>query len=79
MILGDLNSDFGTINGRKLSEFCSVLNLTYRVTEQTRITRTSRSYLDQNLSNFRNFLKNTEVEMPVSNNDHCTVGIRLNF
>ena len=79
MIIGDMNADFRTANGRKLADLCNLHNLMYHITEPTRITTTSRTCLDQILTNFPNFVCETNVDMPVSNNDHCTVSIKLNF
>ena len=79
MLIGDMNSDFSTPNGKRLLEVCSLQNLTYHITEPTRITGSSSSCLDQILTNFPNFVSSTSVDMPVSTNDHCTIGIQLKF
>ena len=49
------------------------------INEPTRITETSKSCLDQILINNPNFICESTVEPPVCNNDHCSVGIKLNF
>ena len=78
-LLGDLNADFHTYNGKKLKKLCDNQNLTYLVNEPTRITQTSATVLDQILVNVPNFVTKTVVHPPVSSNDHCTVGLHLNF
>jgi hypothetical protein len=79
VLLGDLNADFGTVNGNKLEETCLLHNLVYHVDEPTRITSTTRSCLDQILSNVPNFVSSVTVLNPVCTNDHCTVGANLKF
>ena len=78
-ILGDLNGDPNTYNGRKLNEFCKYQNLECLVKEPTRITDTSATILDQLLTNSACYVKKVEVSPPVSTNDHCTVGCHLDF
>ena len=79
LILGNMNADFGTVNGEKLLDLCKHYNFNFRTTEPTKITDTTRTCLDQILTNFRNFVCDSFVEPPVSTNDHSTVGIKLNF
>ena len=79
LILGDMNADFGTVNGEKLLDLCKHYNFNFHITEPTRITDTTRTCLDQILTNFPNFVCDSFVEPPVSTNDHSTVGIKLNF
>jgi len=79
LIMGDLNADFNSINGRKLKAFCQNQNLMYHVTEPTRITDNSATCLDQILSNMPNLVTEIVIDPPVCTNDHCTVGIYLNF
>lgn len=78
-ILGDLNADFRTVNGRKLQNMTLQQNFEYLVTEPTRITDRTATVLDQILTNAPNFVRKVEVMAPVSTNDHCTVGIHLDF
>ena len=78
LLLGHLNADFETINGRKLLDLCTQHNL-HCINEPTRITETSKTCLDQILINTPNFICESTVEPPVCNNDHCSVGIKLNF
>ena len=78
-ILGDLNADFNTNNGRKLIKLCNDQNLQYLIDEPTRVTSTSQTVLDQLLTNAPNFISNIDVSPPVSTNDHCTIGAKINF
>ena len=79
MIMLDLNADLGTVNGRRMSELCHLHNLQFRINAPTRITSLSRTCLDQIITNCPNFVQHTIVEPPVSINDHCTVGMKMNF
>ena len=78
-IIGDLNADFKTTNGRELLQLCNYQNLICLVKEPTRITNTSATILDQAITNAPNFVKEVQVSPPVSTNDHCTIGIHLHF
>ena len=78
IILGDLNADFNTSDGRKLSDLTISFNLTCHVKEPTRITPTSSTCLDQIITNVPLFVKSITVSpRPVSTNDHLTVGVKL--
>ena len=77
VMLGDLNSDFKTADGRKMIDFTVKYNLTCHVNEPTRITDTTATCLDQIISNIPNYVKSITVSPPVSTNDHHTVGIQL--
>ena len=79
LILGDLNADFQTVNGKKLVGMCIVSNLQCHVKEPTRITSNSNTCLDQILSNIPNLILEVKVEPPISTNDHCTVSVIVNF
>ena len=79
IILGDLNADFATLNGRKLIEICLEYNLQCHINEPTRITQNTSSCLDQIISNIPNFIVQTTVDPPISTNDHCTVNAKINF
>ena len=79
LILGDLNADLDDRNGRHLSELCRSHNYEILINEPTRITSTTKSCLDQILTNMPNFVKQTTVLPPVSTNDHCTVAVELDF
>ena len=78
-ILGDLNADFPTSNGRKLLNLCHLQNLTCLINEPTRLTDKTATVLDQILTNSINFVQSTNVTPPVGSTDHCTVGATLNF
>ena len=77
LILGDLNADFNTPNGKHLVDLCANHNLTCHIDEPTRITATTSACLDQIISNMPNFVTSTSVMPPVSTNDHCTVAVNL--
>ena len=79
MLIGDMNADHGTPNGRKLAQLCINQNLQIHIMEPTRITATSSSCLDQILTNFPNFVYDTHVDIPLDNCDHCTVAAQINF
>ena len=75
LLLGDLNADFETINGRKVLDPCAQHSLHYCINEPTRITETSKTCLDQVLTNAPNFISESSVEPPMCDNDNCSVGI----
>ena len=79
VILGDINADLCTPNGRKLLELCQIHDLHCHVNEPTRITSQSSACLDQIITNIPNFVTSVQVDCPLSTNDHCTVGIDLAF
>ena len=79
IFLGDTNDDFKTINGENLLDLCSLHNLSYHIIEPTRITDTSRACSNQILTNCSKFSFDSNVGIPVSDNDHCTVSVKLNF
>jgi len=79
VVLGDLNADFKTPNGRKLSDICARQNLSCLIKEPTRITKTTATILDQIITNAPNFVGKVNIIPPVSTNDHCTVSAWLNF
>ena len=79
IILGDLNADSNTINGRHLRDVCINHNFICHIDEPTRITPTSQTCLDQIISNIPNLVTSCSVTPPISNNDHCTVSAQINF
>ena len=54
-------------------------NSQYLVNEPTRITTISQTILDQILTNAQNFVSDVSVLPPLSTNDDCTVGARVNL
>ena len=78
-LLGDLNADFGTNNGKKLLELCTLHNLLCHIKDPTRITSETSSCLGQIISNIPNFVSSVNVEPPISTNDHHTIGANLRF
>ena len=79
LIMGDLNADFADRNGKFLNDFCASNNLQILISEPTRITERTQTCLDQILTDMPNFVKTTSVLPPVSNNDHSTVAVVLDF
>jgi hypothetical protein len=79
MLIGDFNSDPQTRQGKHLSDFVLVNNLSTHIHQPTRITQRSASLLDQCISNFSKYIKETDVLAPVSSNDHCTIIVRCKF
>lgn len=79
LILGDLNADHETANGKKLKDTCISNDLKIHINEPTRITSSSKTCLDQIISNIPNFVARIVVDPPVDTNDHCTVGAYLKF
>ena len=77
--LRDMNSDFKTIKSGKLLDLCRLHSLSYHITEATKIKDTSRTCSDQILTNRSNFACGSNIHIPVSNNDHCTVSVKLTF
>lgn len=79
ILTGDLNADQGTYSGNKLADFVSVNNFKLHINEPTRITPSSSTILDQFITNIPNYITNIIIDEPVSNSDHCTIGIQLQF
>ena len=79
IIIGDMNADPRTPNGKKLSALCMENNLETLINEPTRITDTSSSCLDQIISNIPNFIHEVRVDPPISTNDHSTISVKLNL
>ena len=78
-IIGDINADLLTNEGRKLNDFIESNSLHSFITEPTRITDQSSTILDQIVTNRPETVKSTSVEQPVSSNDHCTIVASLSF
>ena len=76
---GDLNADHETANGKNLKETCLSNDLQIHINEPTRITSSTKTCLDQIISNIPNFVSRSVVDPPVSTNDYCTVGAYLKF
>ena len=79
ILTGDLNADPSTKHGESLLSFIEDNNLTKHINEPTRITETTRSELDQIISNCDNMISNISVTTPVSYNDHHTVSGIIKF
>ena len=76
LIIGDLNADPSTRQGKLLNDFANVNFMTQHVTEPTRITETSSTILDQILSNFPSLVKQIYVEPPLASSDHCLITVK---
>ena len=79
IIMGDINADFNTAQGKILSDYADRNNLSLHIKLPTRITQYSSTVLDQCLSNCPNFIKETGILPPLANNDHCTIYVNLKF
>ena len=79
VIVGDLNADPSTHQGRVLSTFCQSFNLSIHIQEPTRITSSSATILDQILTNIPSFVNSPSVLPPITTSDHCVIGTKLNF
>ena len=79
MLIGDFNSDPSSLQGQILNNFAIVNNLSTLIYQPTRITSTSSSILDQCLTNFPYYVKESGVDPPVADNDHCSIFVKLHF
>ena len=80
ILTGDLNANPTTPEGLKLHNFANENDLKIHITEPTCYTPTSQTTLDQFLSNIPQMFKSVWVsDVPVSSNDHCTIGANLLF
>ena len=79
MIIGDLNADPRTKNGKLLTNFVNSNQLTMHITEPTRITSNSETILDQIITNFSSFVKETSIESPIGSSDHCLIRANVLF
>ena len=79
LLIGDLNSDPSTKNGKLMNEFCLTNSFTALVNEPTRITQSSSTILDQCLTNDPLIVKSCNVADPISSSDHCTLDININL
>ena len=79
MLIGDLNADFSTPQGRKLELFCTTNFLVPHVHEPTRITNNTSSCLDQIISNMPAYVQEPQVLPPIANCDHCVVSTTILF
>ena len=79
MIIGDLNADPLTLQGKTLLKFASSNNFKLHIDKPTRITDQSSTILDQCLCNFSKSIVSTDILPPLSTNDHCTISVHLDF
>ena len=59
--------------------FSETFNLEIHVNEPSYFGNNRSSILDQFISNCSQYVNKIEISDPVSNNDHCSIGIWLNF
>ena len=62
-----------------MSNFATVNNFSTLIYQPTRVTSTTSSVLDQCLTNFPDSVKDSGVEPPLADNDHCSVYVKLHF
>ena len=79
MIVGDLNADPPSRQGGLLMDFATVNNFTLHIDQPTRITSNSSTIVDQCMTNFSTYIKQTKVIPPLCTNDHCTIVIHCLF
>ena len=79
LILGDLNADFNTANGKKMKELCISQNCQYLINQPTRITATTSTVLDQIITNSPAFIESVSVGQPLATSDHCTISVKIRF
>ena len=79
MIIGDLNSDPNTRHGQLLKEFAEINLFTIHIKEPTRSTARSESILDQVITNFPMFIKETKVKPPLLLCDHNVISVKCLF
>jgi hypothetical protein len=77
LLIGDLNADPSTTQGKRLKDLTNLYGLSILIKEPTRITSKSAKILDQVITNIPNLIKAIEIDSPVSNNDHCTISFEL--
>ena len=79
VITGDLNADPDSPCGQVFANFLAANHLVAHIEEPTRVTNNSAKILDQFVSNIPDFVRNIQIQAPVSSNDHCTIGLGLSF
>ena len=79
MIIGDINADPSTQNGKHLYRFSDVNFLTQHIQEPFRITKTTESTLDQIITNFPSLVKQVSIEPPIGISDHCLISAKCLF
>jgi hypothetical protein len=78
IIVGDLNADPNSHQWQHLENLCKCFNLKVMINEPTRITKRTRTILDQFLTNIPQLFSVVNVDPPVSYNDHCTISAHIN-
>lgn len=77
IIVGDMNADINSFDGKKLENFCDLNGLHIHNFEPTRITINKKSVLDQVLSNNEALVDDVNILPPVYNSDHCILAFKL--
>ena len=79
MIIGDLNADPLSTHGIKLNCLVESNNLTALIKEPTRVNSNSAKILDQIITNFPMFIKESGVRPPLISCDHNTIFVQCSF
>ncbi len=79
LMVGDFNADPKTVHGRYFSDFVEANNMSSLIHENTRITDRSQSLLDQAITNFPMFIKESGTEPPLLGCDHNTIFVECLF
>lgn len=75
MLIGDLNADFDSDNGARLTDFCAQNNLMIHNHEPTHFINGKSTVLDQCLTNFGNCVNNVDILPPIGRSDHCILSV----
>jgi len=75
ILIGDLNADLQTRQGKHLQNLIESKTLYSFIDEPTRITDTSSTILDHCLSNCPRLIQRCEILKPIGNSDHCTIAV----
>jgi len=79
VLIGDFNACPTTTEGRRFSDFVNSNSLVAFIHEPTRITEISQSLVDQIVTNRPSIIRSTDVEPPISVNDHCNISASIVF
>ena len=77
LIIGDLNADPKSRQGKILANFANGNNFAILNNTATRYSNYSSSILDQCLCNFSNLLKDSKILPPISSSDHCVLALEF--
>ena len=79
MLIGDINADFVSDNGKNLIEFCTQNNLTIHNQDPTHFINGKASVLDQCLTNFGNCINTIDILPPIGRSDHCILSVQCDL